>query len=296
MTTLEHVKVMVDAEVRLPVATAQLARIAMNGPADYIRREPDTYRIDLSFTPRPCNARACYREHWSHHRFERIGSMFVIPPAETVMARSDAVTMQQSSVLCYIQPSPMREWFGGDLEWTDRRLEATLDMQSARIRTLMLRLADELRHPGFASELLIGHIAAEIAIELGRYCTSIQEGPPRGGLAPWRLRLIDERLNDIQALPTLPELARLCNLSVRALTRGFRVSRGISIGEHVAGCRVDHAKRLLTAGESTKSVAFALGFASVPSFCYAFRRAAGETPGEFRLRLHRETLDAEPVE
>jgi Helix-turn-helix domain len=49
---------------------------------------------------------------------------------------------------------------------------------------------------------------------------------------------------------------------------------------------VDHSKRLLAAGESIKSTAFALGFSSAPAFCYAFRRAAGMTPGVFRSRLH----------
>jgi AraC family transcriptional regulator len=65
------------------------------------------------------------------------------------------------------------------------------------------------------------------------------------------------------------------------------VSRGISIGDHVTHCRVDHAKRLLAAGESAKITAHALGFASSSSFSYAFRRAVGETPGEFRGRMYR---------
>ena len=288
MNAHEWIKIEVDAELRVPVATAQLARFIMNGPADHVRREPENYRVDLSFTPRPDNARACYRERWSPHRFERIGNIFVIPPRETVQARSDAVTMQQRSVLCYLRPEPIREWFDGDLEWTDHRLKAALDIRNASIRGLLLRLADELRHPGFASEVLVGLIASEIAIELGRYCTSIAEGAAHCGLAPWRLRLIDERLREVRTPPTLSELARLCQLSIRALTRGFRVSRGISIGDHVANFRLDHAKRLLGAGESIKGTAYALGFASSPAFCYAFRRGTGETPGEFRARLCRE--------
>ena len=35
-------------------------------------------------------------------------------------------------------------------------------------------------------------------------------------------------------LPSLAELAELCALSVRQLTRGFRASRGCSLGEHIA--------------------------------------------------------------
>ena len=44
-----------------------------------------------------------------------------------------------------------------------------------------------------------------------------------------RLRLIDERLADDPSAPPLGELADLCDLSVRQLTRGFKVSRACSI-------------------------------------------------------------------
>jgi AraC family transcriptional regulator len=274
----------IDAELDVPVAMVQLARFSMAGPSDYLRRERETYRLDLSLTPRPGNSRACYRNWWSPSRFERVGTVFVVPPGEAVQARSDGDSVQ-TSVVCHLRPDPMREWFGGDLKWTDRRLEATLDIRDANIHGLLLRLAKELREPGFASNILVESIAAQIAIELGRYCTAIKEGPPRGGLAPWRLRLIDERLRELGKAPKLPELARLCCLSVRQLTRGFRASRGISIGDYVASCQLDHAKQLLSAGQSAKSVAYSLGFASAASFCYSFRQAAGVTPRQFRQRV-----------
>jgi AraC family transcriptional regulator len=74
---------------------------------------------------------------------------------------------------------------------------------------------------------------------------------------------------------------------VRQLTRGFRANRGRSIGDHVAQCRLDNAKRLLATNESVKSIAYSLGFASPSSFCFAFRRATGETPRQFRQRTLR---------
>jgi AraC family transcriptional regulator len=282
----ENISVEVQAEVRVPVATAQLARFSLAGPADYIRCEQETYRLDLSLTPRPGNARACYREHWHPSRFEHVGSVCAMPPHEPLQTRTDCGS-KQSSVVCYLRPEPMREWFDGDLDWNDRRLEAALDIKEPSVRDLLVRLAEELRHPGFAKEVLIGLIAGQLTVELGRYCTSIKAGPLQGGLAPWRLRLIDERLQEVCRPPTLPELAQLCGLSVRALTRGFRASRDISIGDYVARCQLDHAKALLAAGQSAKSIAHALGFASPSSFSYAFRKAAGEPPVQFRERMLR---------
>ncbi|MBJ7442044.1 MAG: AraC family transcriptional regulator, partial [Sphingopyxis sp.] len=74
------------------------------------------------------------------------------------------------------------------------------------------------------------------------------------------------------------------NMSPRQLTRGFRASRGHSIGDHIAQTRIDMAKRHLATSESVKEIAFALGFASPSSFAFAFRRATGSTPRQFRQR------------
>jgi AraC family transcriptional regulator len=130
--------------------------------------------------------------------------------------------------------------------------------------------------------MLVELIAAQLTIELGRYFLKFDGIPTVGALARWRLQLIDERLQDSQEMPTLSELAALCKLSVRQLTRGFRASQSCSIGEYVASSRIARAKRLLASDASVKSIAYSLGFTSSSAFCFAFRRATGMTPGEFR--------------
>ena len=281
-----------DAEIRVPVAVTRLARFHVTEPADNILFEQDAYWLDLCLTPRPRNVRACYIDRWAPHRFERIGNVFILPPREPMRIKSDGGP-SQASVICHLRPEPLRQWFDGDLTWTERRREAGLDIADANIRRLLLRLAEEMRSPGFASEALVELIAAQLAIELCRYCTSVREGPATGGLAPWRLRRIDERLREVRAAPTLSELATLCNLSLRQLTRAFRASRGYSIGDHVARCRIDNAKRLLATDESVKAIAYSLGFASASSFCCAFRSATGQTPREFRSTRSVPTADEE---
>jgi AraC family transcriptional regulator len=276
----------VEAEIRVPVATAQIARFHMTQPADNFLREEDAFWLDMCLTPRPRNARACYRDHWAPHRFERLGTLFALPPGQTIHARSDGGS-PQTSILCHLRPEAMREWFDGELEWTDRRLKASLDIPDPNIRGLLVRIADEMRCPGFASKTLIELMVGQLAIELSRYWATIKEGPAAGGLAAWRLRLIDERLRELGEAPSLTELADLCNLSVRQLTRGFRASFSRSIGEHVAQCRLDNAKRLLTSDQSIKAIAYSVGFASPSSFTVAFRRATGVTPRQFRQRIPR---------
>lgn len=278
----------IEGELRAPVATAQLVQFQFPTPIDSILHDKERYRVDLCLTPRPGNARACYPDRWGSRRFEPIGNVFLVPPGESLLAVSDGCC-RQAAIVCQLHPQPLGDLFDAELQWTEHGLRAGLDVREGNIRALMLRLAQEARNPGFASEMLVELIAAQLAIELARYGRANNREEQIRGLAPWRLRLIDERLREIGAPPTLTELASLCRLSVRQLTRGFRLSRDCSIGDYVARNRIEQARQLLASGQSVKAVAYTLGFASPSSFGFAFRRATGETPGQFRqglLQLH----------
>jgi AraC family transcriptional regulator len=275
----------IDAELRIPIATAQLARFDVPAPADHVFLDEEAYWLDLCVTPRPANTRARFQDRWGPHRFERVGPVLMLPRGEPLQFRSEGG--RQASILCALREDRVREWLEQDITWTDRRLQASLDISNDNIRSLLRRLGQELRYPGFARELMAELIAGQIAVELCRYCAAIDEAPGAGGLASWRLRLIEERLAEVREAPTLAELAQLCNMSVRQLTRGFRASRGCSIGDYITQSRIDTAKRLLAGGESIKAIARSMGFASASSFSYAFRRGAGVTPRQFRTRVVR---------
>lgn len=280
-------KMTVEAELDVPLATTRLVHFDMSGPVDHTLRDDDSYWLDFCLTPRPRNARACYRDHWNPQRFERLGRLFLLPPSETILARSDGGS-KQSSLLCHLRPESLQRWFEDQMHWSDLRLAATLDIADDRVRTPLARLAEELRHPGFASAALVEVLVAQVAIELSRYCASIPEqAAPAGGLAAWRLKRIDERLREPGSAPTLSELAAICRLSVRQLTRSFRASRGQSLGDHIAHQRLDHARHLLAGGQSVKAVAYTLGFTSPSSFCFAFRRETGSTPRDYQHRISR---------
>ena len=274
---------MVDAELKVAAATAQLIHLPPTGAVATVMHERPDYWLDLCLTPRPRNLRACYHTHSRLNRYQPLGSLFLVPPGESIRITGDGGPTQVS-ILCLLQPERLREWLDGDPRWTDGQLKASLDIRDDNIRQLLLRLARELREPGFARATMSELITAQIAIEVCRYrqATGVTES---GGMASWRLRRIDERLQHLANPPTLTELAGLCSMSVRQLTRSFRISRGCSIRKYVADCQLEHAKRLLAGGSSIKSIALSLGFSSPSSFCCAFRRAVMETPGQFRERL-----------
>jgi AraC family transcriptional regulator len=116
----------------------------------------------------------------------------------------------------------------------------------------------------------------------------IEDLPRTGGLSARNLRLIDERLVENGAPPSLSELAGLCGLSLRHLTRAFRSSRRRSIGNYIAECRIQRAKQLLASGSSVKWIAHTMGFSSPAALSIAFRRATGERPRDYLQRVGRD--------
>ncbi len=271
------------AELRSDIARAQVVRFEMDGPVDSLMTDEANLYVNLCLTPRPRDARACYPDRWGPNRFERLGEIFLVPPGEVLRAVSEGGV--QTSMVCQINAELFNRWFDGELEWNDCRLEAALHISDLSIRGLLMRLTRELCHPGFASDVLIDLMVPQVVVEIGRHCASIQESRSKAGLAAWRLRLIDERVSDGGKSPSLAELAELCHLSVRQLSRGFRISRGCSIGQYVEQSRVENAKRLLMTGQSIKSIAYSMGFSSPSSFSYAFRRMTGTSPAEYRDRV-----------
>lgn len=271
----------VEAELRAPTATARVIRYVTTSPSGGFLPDENAHRLDLCLSPRPADAGACYPGRWRADRYERVGDIYFTPHGEAMCGRGGPASTV--SIVQLLQPETLHDWLP-DAQWTDAKLQACLNVQSPNIRALMLRLAEETRHPGFGSEVMAELIAGQLSIEIARLYRDLQEQPNSGGLAPWRLRLIDERLNELRTPPSLTELAKLCNISGRQLTRGFRASRGCSIGDYVTEKRIANARRLLAAKKSIKEVAHEMGFASPSSFCFAFRRALGETPGQFQKR------------
>jgi AraC family transcriptional regulator len=216
-----------------------------------------------------------------------MGTIIALPPGQLLHLKSPGG--RHTSLICQIEAEAVYRWLPDNFEWTDRRLEASLYITNETIRGLLLKMAQELRHPKLASEDLCHAIVAQLSIELARYLIAVSEPIDQGGLASWRLRTIDKRLAEPSEPPMLEELASLCNLSVRQLTRGFRASRGCSIGDYVLQSRIEAAKRRLATDESVKAIASTLGFASPSHFASAFRRASGETPSDFRNRVLRIT-------
>lgn len=280
-----RVGVEVQAEVSVAGADVQLIHYRFPEPPESTVRLGKV-RVELHLTSNHRSARANFSDRWRSQRFERMGNMYVLPPSFTTRVRSEE-TAPLTSIACFLDLSNVLAMCENPPHLNDRTLLAGLDIRDPTVEQLLLRLARELRHPGFGSKLLIESIVTQLQLELIRYGTAMSESHSRGGLAAWQMRTIEERINEMRAPPTLSELAGLCRISVRQLTRGFRICRGASIGGYVMASQMEHARRLLASGESIATIAQILGFSSSSNFCYAFRQRVGVPPGQFRQILLR---------
>lgn len=243
----------------------------------------DAAVVDMSITPRPPNACASYVGRFSPSHFEPLGRLFYIPPDLPVCILSGPGRTR--SLRCSFDrsafPDPMPQV-------SECRLPETLHVASQTISQMCGRILAEMETPGFASAIVIEAMSNVIAVDLARaFNASLPSGArPRGGMAGWRFRRIEERARADGPPPTLEELAALCDMSTRHLTRAFRQVTGCSIGAKVEEWRVERAKVLLSSNSlSLKEIAHQLGFAHPSAFSTAFRRATGEQPCAYRARV-----------
>ena len=283
-------KKLAAADVRLQIdnATVVVRRMERTVFEQELKEGAEHYRFDLCLTPRPDNITACYADRWGGHRVEPLGRFFIIPPGEKLTLSyddsNDNNDVPHTAVSCFMSPDLFTKWFEGELDWPSWRLEKALHINEMSMQASFKMVAREVLNPVFSSVNMLEFLVPQLAVLASRYLSQNENEQIKGGLAVWRLRLIEERVKEIGKAPTLEELAAVCKLSSRQLSRGFRVSRGCSIGTYIEQVRFESAKRLILDGEHIKHVARQMGYASQSSFSQAFRRATGMTPSNFQYR------------
>jgi AraC family transcriptional regulator len=208
--------------------------------------------------------------------------MMLVPPEQALQMNS--IKGESRSIRCMLDAELFESFLADAPRWRDNdsSLHAALNISGGQIEWLLRRMYRELRQPDFATTQVVEALAKQLTVEIIRALKLRREVPADhvGGLAPWHLRLIRQRLSSEDALPNLDELANLCDMTVRHLSRAFRSETGQTIGKHIEAAMVDRANHMLGSGNSVRKVSLALGYATSGSFAAAFRRATGLLPSE----------------
>ncbi|MGN1059475.1 MAG: helix-turn-helix domain-containing protein, partial [Clostridia bacterium] len=81
---------------------------------------------------------------------------------------------------------------------------------------------------------------------------------------------------------SVPELARLANLSVSNMKKIFQKYAGTGVSKHFTRLKIIRAMQLLEGGLTVSEVSEQLGFSSQNYFSYVFRRETGRLPRTFK--------------
>lgn len=270
----------VSAEVCVAQGVARVIHYQSHRPIDMVGSTRG-YRLEMRLVRGQCKSgQASFPERWQRGRSGAIGDLYLIPSDEIIHVFGPPA--RQSSIICEFEASSVDAWFGENLDWSSLQLASCLDIASPLLTNVLGRLAREMNSPSLASGAMSELLVAQAALALVRSIGTVREERTCGGLAGWRLRCIDERLNESGRAPSLGELAGLIGLSVRQMARAYQASRGGSIGAAIATAQATHAQTLLKNGMTVAQVADALGFAAPSSFSSAFKRATGIAPRQFR--------------
>jgi AraC family transcriptional regulator len=245
----------------------------------------DSYFLHMCLTPRPSPASATFLDG-GPRGLETVGRIMFVPPGRTV--RSGGPRGRQRGIHCALSRDMVEGLLGRAPTWDSASLVEGLHLSGPEIEWLLLKMYSELRQAGFGADVVVESLANALAVALIRRFgmeRSGERGRSVGGLAPWRMRLIRERVYADQAAPDLTELADLCGMSVRHLSRAFKSETGGTIAKFVEQAMIERARTLLTdADASVAEIARALGFSSSANFAYAFRRATGLRPSDLEGR------------
>ncbi|MCU0619701.1 MAG: AraC family transcriptional regulator [Gemmatimonadaceae bacterium] len=176
-------------------------------------------------------------------------------------------------------------------DWFVRRGGRTAGLDPVALTVAML--ADELRGAALGRASVVHALLDVLFTHLLR--DAMTAAGDRG--AGWSHAVRDPQVRDavarLHADPaqpwTLASLAQAVGCSRSALAERFRAAMGEPPLAYLRRVRLQRAMRLLTDSDRTlEQVAAAVGYGDAFGFSKAFKRAIGESPGEFRKRDARE--------
>jgi AraC family transcriptional regulator len=253
---------------------------------DVIVTEDDTLVLNMALSTRPAQTRMARIRDNGEDRPSDLGRVMIMVPGQRY--RLSAPSGAFRSIRCVIRRDWLQLLVGGPIDWTAFWRDAVPLSPGAEIEGLLARIHRELRQERLGQARAIEAYAQAMAVELARRLLDgwmCQLAQAKGGLSPWRLKLIRDRVWSPAPAPRVAELAVLCGLTERQLRRAFKAETGECLGRFIDEATMERARVLLAASDRhIGSIANELGFASATSFSCAFRRIAGVSPSLLRRR------------
>ena len=158
--------------------------------------------------------------------------------------------------------------------------------RDAHIEQLVKRLLGESMTKAYASKTYAEALATELGVHLLRnYCVTNGVAADHAyGLPIYKLRRATEFIEEnLREDLTLDRISEVLAMSPGHFAHAFKTTTGLAPHHYVVERRIDRAKGLLRKSElPIAEIAHRVGFRNQSHFSFAFRRATGVTPRQFR--------------
>lgn len=280
----------VERQIWLDYCVVEVGQFQWPCPVEHVLKfDDDVFAFNLALSPRPPRVMISHLDDASSSVPESLGRVLLINPGCAV--RMIVPSGQVRSLYCGIQRRKLEQFIGRRVDFDDHRWRMDYKARAPVIELLLNRVYEELWGGEFAAELAIDSYANALCIQLARCFLASKDGRAdshKGGLAPWRMRLLRERIHADAPAPCLSELADLCGITVRQVSRAFKAETGKTLGKYIGEVIVERAIRLLAESDCPiTEIAVGLGFATSASFTHSFCRLTGLRPSELRRRGRR---------
>lgn len=277
----------IEQNVHFRQGFVQLCRYSWSRQVEtFIDTTEDTISINMALTPRPSSTRISPLGQPGPERATEIGRLWVAMPGS--LFRLIAPPGKLHSLRCHLELNRIEELLGHPLRRPTKDSPLEISGSNGEIEWLLSHMFQELRLPRLGQEIVIEAYANALCVELVRRIRDARptrNRPVTGGLAPWRMKVVRDRCQQAGHAPTLPELAELCAMTVRHLSRAFKEETGETLGQFIQKTTIERACRLLFETDQTIArIANELGFSSTSSFSQAFKRMTGQLPSSTRKK------------
>jgi AraC family transcriptional regulator len=155
----------------------------------------------------------------------------------------------------------------------------------AILRSLLVEMHAPTRYGAVLADGLACTLAARLIHKYaGLHCDRLPAPARGGGLGPRRLKRVCEFIEaHLERELHLEQLAQVACLSQYHFARAFKKATGHTVHQYLTTMRLERAKELLAANESSiADIALQCSFSSQANFTKAFVRSLGISPGRYR--------------
>lgn len=247
----------------------------------------DSLVINMALTSRPAHTRVDRIATAGDPLAREAGRLLVMIPGTPYHLAAPSGSFR--SLHCAIGCARFEAVAGEPIDWPDLGPFGGEPRPGLGIETYLTRIHEELVRHRIGRETVIEACVDMVCVELARRFRQGYPARPNahhaGGLAAWRMRQILSRVHAEGPAPRIAELAELCGLTERQLSRAFKAETGWTIGRFVDEVTMERAHHLLTTTKMPiADLARQLGFASADSFAQSHRRLVGTAPSKVRQR------------